>query len=73
MVIIGGYFLKSRSIQKSKISHAPPHIREIWDWLLLNANHSDTNICKRGQTIRTYKDIIEIQNCNPKVSDLYSA
>jgi len=59
--IPGGYYLKARKIQESKIAHAPPHIREIWDWLLKEANHKDKKYCgfivKRGQLFRTYKNI----------------
>lgn len=59
MVIEGGYYIKARCIQQSAIANAPPHIREIWDWILQNANHKDTRVCQRGQLIRTYKDIID--------------
>ncbi len=63
MVIPGGYYIKSRKIQESEISTAPPHVREIWDWLLREANHKDTKIggtvIKRGQLMRSYKDIQE--------------
>jgi len=59
--IIGGYYLKARCIQNSEIATAPPHIREIWDWLLKEANHRDVKygniIIKRGQLFRSYKDI----------------
>lgn len=58
-----GYYLKARVIQHSAISTAPPHIREIWDYLLREANHSDNKYSgfevKRGQLFRTYKDIRE--------------
>lgn len=61
--ISNGYYLKARSIQHSAISTAPPHIREIWDYLLREANHSDNKYSgfevKRGQLFRTYKDIRE--------------
>jgi len=57
--IEGGYYIKARKIQNSEISVAPPHIREIWDWILKEANHEDTKVCKRGQCIRSYKDIQE--------------
>lgn len=57
--IRGGYYLKARCIQNSDIAHSPPYVREIWDWLLKEANHSDTRICIRGQMIRTFKDIQE--------------
>ena len=59
--INGGYYIKARKIQGSEISHAPPHIREIWDWLLREANHSNTKYngfnIKRGQLFRSYYDI----------------
>jgi hypothetical protein len=61
--IKGGYYLKARCIQESDIAHAPPHVREIWDYLLREVNYQDKKydgiIIKRGQTIRTYKDIQE--------------
>lgn len=55
----GGYYIKARCIQNSDIAHAAPCVREIWDWLLKEANHSDTKTCKRGQCVRTYRDIQE--------------
>ena len=61
--IKGGYYLKARCVQNSKIAIAPPYIREIWDWILKEANHSDNKfngmIIKRGQLIRSFKDIQE--------------
>ena len=63
MKIDGGYYLKARIIQESEIAHAPPHVREIWDWLLKEANHKPRKrygrMIKRGQTMRSYKDIQE--------------
>lgn len=62
-LIQGGYYLKARSIQNSEIAHCPPHIREIWDWLIKEANHKDckTNgkIIMRGEVFCSYEDIIE--------------
>lgn len=55
----GGYYMKARKIQESEIATAPPHVREIWDWLIKEANHSDNGKFKRGQTMRSYKDIQE--------------
>ena len=59
--IEGGYYIKARCIQESEIQHAPPHFREIWDWLLKEANYQDNKYgkftVKRGQCFRTYKDI----------------
>ena len=61
--ICGGYYIKSRKIQESEIASAPPHVREIWDWLLMQANYEDYKKggieIKRGQTVRSYKDIQE--------------
>jgi hypothetical protein len=58
-----GYYIKARQIQSSKIMRQPPHVRETWDWLLMNANHKRKKyngfIIERGQLFRTYKDIIE--------------
>ena len=61
--IPGGYYIKAKKIQTSVIAHAPPHVREIWDWLLQQANFKDVRyngfIIKRGQLFRTYKEIRE--------------
>jgi len=42
--IKGGYYMKARCIQNSEIAIMPPYIREIWDWLLKEANHTDRKI-----------------------------
>lgn len=59
--IPGGFYLKARQIKDSWIAHAPPHVREIWDFLLRNANHKDVKvdgtIIKRGQILTSYKEI----------------
>jgi hypothetical protein len=59
--IRGGYYLKARCIKNSEIANMPPYVREIWDWLLKEANHKENKthgiIVKRGQLIRTFKDI----------------
>ena len=44
--IQGGYYIKARKIQESEIAHAPPHVREIWDWLLWDANWKDNGKLK---------------------------
>lgn len=58
-----GYYIKSRNIKNSKISIAPPHIREIWDWILRECNHKDGYVngkkIARGELIRSFKDIQE--------------
>lgn len=55
--------MKARCIQNSSIAHAPPHVREIWDWLLKEANHQEGKShgrrIGRGQCVRRYADIIE--------------
>lgn len=61
--INGGYYIKARIIQESEIAHSPPHFREIWDWLIKEANHKDKKVygkvIKRGQCLRTYEDILD--------------
>ena len=62
-MIKGGYILQPRIIQESDISVAPPYVREIWNFLLREANSEDAiysgKIIKRGQLFRTYDDIRE--------------
>lgn len=59
--IKGGFYLKARQIKDSAIHKAPPYVREIWDYLLREANHRDTKYMgyeiKRGQLFRTYREI----------------
>ncbi|RJO62612.1 MAG: hypothetical protein C4542_02910 [Dehalococcoidia bacterium] len=61
--IVGGYYIKARRIQESEIAHQPPHYREVWDWLIANANHAPRNIygktIQRGQLHCTIDDIRE--------------
>lgn len=56
-MIPGGYYLKARKGKHSWIAHAAPCIREIWEYLLREANHADNGVCKRGQLVRSYQDI----------------
>ncbi len=60
-MIPDGYYIKARCIQESFISKCPPYVREIWDWLLKEANHKDVKYSgitiKRGQLLRTFLDI----------------
>lgn len=58
-MIKGGYYIKARKIQESEISHSAPCVREIWDWILREANHSETKVCKRGELFTSYSEIIE--------------
>jgi len=59
--ISGGYYIKSRKIKESWIAHAQPIIREVWDYLLREANHTDKKyagfVVKRGQLFRSYREI----------------
>jgi len=61
--IDGGYYIKARCVQESEIATAPPHVREIWDWFLMKANHAPLkrygHVCDRGQLLCTYSDIQE--------------
>ena len=59
--IAGGYYIKARKIQQSDIAHCSPATREIWDWLLMNANYKESKdgSIKRGQLFRSYEDIRE--------------
>ena len=58
-----GYFLKARQIKGSWVAHASPVVREIWDYLLREANHKEVKYCgytvKRGQLFRSYREIRE--------------
>ena len=53
--------MKARCISKSHIAHSPPYVREIWDYLLREANHAEVKydgfIIKRGQLFRSYRQI----------------
>ena len=56
-----GYYIKARKIKDSWIAHAPPITREVWDYLLREANHTDKQYdgftVKRGQLFRSYRQI----------------
>lgn len=61
MGIKSGYYIKARCIKDSWIAHAPPVVREVWDYLLREANYTektyDGYTVKRGQLFRSYKQI----------------
>ena len=63
MCIKGGYILQPRSIDESEVKNYPPHVREIWFYLLRKANFIDSKIngkiIKRGQLLTSYSDILE--------------
>lgn len=62
-VIPGGFYIKARKIEESEIAHAAPHVREIWDWLLKEANHKTLKTygknIERGQIFTDFSEIIE--------------
>jgi hypothetical protein len=53
----------ARKAAGSDIAHAPPHVREIWHYLIREANHSGKRKhgerLERGQVLTTYEEIIE--------------
>ena len=61
--INGGYVLKARRIQDSKIAHSPPHVREVWDYLIRMAEYSGRRIdgrdIERGQVFTDTDKITE--------------
>lgn len=63
MPIEKGFILLARAIDESEIMIKPPHFREVWLYLLRNANHTDRVIygkkLKRGQLLTSYKAIIQ--------------
>lgn len=58
-----GYYIKARVIEESWVSHQPPCVREIWDWLMRNAKFCEQKVngvqVKRGQLLKSYKEIRE--------------
>jgi hypothetical protein len=57
--IPGGFVLQARKTDNSEIAHKPPHFREIFNWLYRQANHHDNGKFKRGQCMRSIRDIQE--------------
>lgn len=57
--IRGGYYLKARCIEQSDIAHAPPHVREVFDYFQRNAFWQDGKHLKRGELSTSYKEIQE--------------
>ncbi len=62
-MIRGGYILQPRCIKKSDISYAPPVVREVWAYLLREANSRKIEyrgqVVERGQLFRNYEEIRE--------------
>lgn len=61
MKIEGGYYIKARQIQTGWVANAAPVVREVWDFLLMEANYKEKKysgfIVKRGQLFRSYREI----------------
>jgi len=51
--ITGGYYIKARKIQQSDIMRMAPCAREVWDWMLCNADH------RTGQLLVTQNEVRE--------------
>ncbi len=58
-MIKGGFYIKARCISESAIATAPPHFREVWDYLLRTANFKDKQHLKRGQLVTSAPRIRE--------------
>jgi hypothetical protein len=60
-MIKGGYIIQPRIIQESDIYKSPPYVREIWAYLLREANSTDIKYggfeLKRGQLFTNYQKI----------------
>lgn len=56
-----GWIKLHRKFDESDIIRKPPHFREVWLYLLRQANHKDNDSIgiKRGQLYRTYKQIAD--------------
>lgn len=63
-----GYYIKARQISESWVAHASPIVREVWDYLIREANHKDTKyngfVVLRGQLFRSYHDIRDALHWN---------
>ena len=55
--IPGGYILLARKVDMSPIKESPPHVREVWLWILRNVKWKDNGILKRGQISTSYNEI----------------
>ena len=53
-MIPGGYYIKARQIKYSWVANAAPVVREIWDYLLREANHHDKKDYRRDRNKGLY-------------------
>lgn len=50
--IDGGYYIKARKIQQSDIMRMAPCAREVWDWMMCNADHRTGQLLVTQQEVR---------------------
>lgn len=55
--IPGGYYIKARQARDSEIAHAPPVVREVWDYLLSQAMFRDGRHLKRGEVLTSFREM----------------
>lgn len=58
-MIEGGYVLQPRCFDRSDASHFPPVTRELWFYLLRNANFSDRDSTNRGEVLITLNQVMD--------------
>lgn len=58
-MIEGGFYIKARKIMNSEIMKKPPAVRELWDHLIMKAQHADFISLKRGQLYTSIPEIRE--------------
>ena len=57
--IYGGYYIKPRRIDESKIKYAPPQTRELWDLLIRKSAYKKDGLLDRGQVLISYSEVLE--------------
>ena len=59
-IIPNGFVVMSRDLaDHSELRFMNPRVRDLFWWLFRNANRRDNYVCKRGQLVRRYDDIIQ--------------
>lgn len=58
-MIEGGYVLQPRCFDRSDASHFPPVTRELWFYLLRNANFSNRDSTDRGEVLITLNQVMD--------------
>jgi len=57
--INGGYYKMARKEKDSEVASAPPHVREIWHYLIREATHKENGRFKSGQCMKSLGEIAE--------------